>query len=303
MPENYIQAGRRLETLVENRTHYAMESAALNVYETHQYAERIALQFKQPVLASMLKGKKVMHLRDRPSFDFFPGESVVLPADELMVIDFPEATMENPTHCLALEIDEQQIINICHQLNEQYPKIDQKSWKVSDDFYHFTNDVAVKQILDRLIFLFMEDHPSQELFANMMLKELIVRLMQTQSRFGLVEAAEEGSQDRLSYVIQYIQRHLSEDISIEDLSKKACMSTSHFYRTFRNEMGMSPVNFIMEQRIAKAKKLLKETNLSIQEVGYRCGFNNLSYFNRVFKREEALTPTNFRMKESGMNDS
>jgi transcriptional regulator GlxA family with amidase domain len=228
---------------------------------------------------------------------------VVLPANELMVIDFPEASMENPTHCLALEIDEQQIINICHQLNEQYPKIDQKSWKVSDDFYHFTNDVAVKQILDRLIFLFMEDHPSQELFANMMLKELIVRLMQTQSRFGLVEAAEEGSQDRLSYVIQYIQRHLSEDISIEDLSKKACMSTSHFYRTFRNEMGMSPVNFIMEQRIAKAKKLLKETNLSIQEVGYRCGFNNLSYFNRVFKREEALTPTNFRMKESGMNDS
>jgi AraC-like DNA-binding protein len=298
---SYIQPGRKLETLVENRTHYELEHAALNIYETHQHAERVALKFRQPVLASMLQGKKVMHLRDRPSFDFHPGESVVLPSNELMVIDFPEATMEHPTHCLALEIEEQQIIDVCHMLNEKAPRVDHGKWTVSDDFYHFTNDVAIKQILNRLIFLFMEDHPSKGLFANMMLQELLIRLMQTQSRFQLVEEAKNGSQDRLSHIIRYIQQHLSDPMSIEDLSKEACMSQSHFFRTFKHEMGMSPVDFILEARIEKARELLTETDLSVKEVGYQTGFNNLSYFNRVFKRKEDQTPTQFR--KNGVADA
>ena len=87
---------RRLESHVENRTVYTLQTAELNVYETHLHAEKVELAFGDTVLASMLRGKKVMHLRDN-SFDFFPGESVVLPPGELMRIDFPEATAENPT--------------------------------------------------------------------------------------------------------------------------------------------------------------------------------------------------------------
>ena len=61
---------RRLETYVENRTVYTLRNAELNVYETHQTAERVELTFNSPVLASMLSGKKVMHLREN-TFDFF----------------------------------------------------------------------------------------------------------------------------------------------------------------------------------------------------------------------------------------
>ena len=82
---------RKLTTLVENRTTYQADFAELNIYETHTVAERVELTFDFPVIASMLTGKKVMHLDQMPSFAFLPGESVVMPAGERMVIDFPIA--------------------------------------------------------------------------------------------------------------------------------------------------------------------------------------------------------------------
>ena len=64
---------RKLEHLVENQTSYTLNNAAMHVFETHLQAQKVLLQFDQPVLASMLIGKKVMHLRDKNSFDFLPG--------------------------------------------------------------------------------------------------------------------------------------------------------------------------------------------------------------------------------------
>ena len=95
---------RRLEQEVENRTAYTIDTAELNIYETHHVAEKVELTFNSPVLASMIRGKKVMHLPDTPSFDFLPGESVIVPSEETMRIDFPEAQTQNPTQCLALAI-------------------------------------------------------------------------------------------------------------------------------------------------------------------------------------------------------
>ena len=63
---------RSLQDMVENQTTYTMKSAAMHVFETHKRAEQVLLKFDQPVLASMLEGKKIMHLRDSQSFDFFP---------------------------------------------------------------------------------------------------------------------------------------------------------------------------------------------------------------------------------------
>src|SRR5690606_19851108 len=100
---------RKLTTLVENRTTYNSDYAELNIYETHKYAEKVSLTFNFPVIASMLTGKKVVHLEGMPSFDFFPGESVVMPTNKEMIIDFPIATMEAPTQCLALGIDSSKI--------------------------------------------------------------------------------------------------------------------------------------------------------------------------------------------------
>lgn len=285
---------------MENRTVYTLQNAELNVFETHLYAEKVELAFGSPVLASMLRGKKVMHLRDN-SFDFFPGESVVLPPDELMRIDFPEATEENPTQCLALTMDEDKIGQVVDYLNEAHPRVEEHGeWRFTDYNFYFTNDTAINQIIARMIFLFTENHPSKDVFANFMLKELIIRLMQTEARQLLLEETERHQQDsRLAFVVKFIREHLQDPLSIELLSKKACMSQTHFFRSFRNELGISPVDFVNNERIKMAKGLLLSPHKNINDVCYASGFNNVSYFNKMFKRATSLTPSEFRQKMLG----
>ncbi|MEZ4891726.1 MAG: AraC family transcriptional regulator [Saprospiraceae bacterium] len=288
---------RRLENHVENRTVYSLQNAELNVYETHALAEKVELAFGAPVLASMLRGKKVMHLHDK-DFEFFPGESVVLPPGEIMRIDFPEASIQNPTQCLALTMEEGTINQVVTHLNEVAPKADDNSeWRFTDYNFHFTNDVAVNQIIARLIWIFTENHPSKDVFARFMLQELIIRLMQTEARHLLIGQADLlQNQSRLAFVIQFIRDHLHDKLTIETLSKKAYMSQTHFFRCFKNEFGVSPVDFIHNERINLAKELLVSPSRSVSDVCYACGFNNPSYFIKIFKRATNLTPSEYKLK-------
>lgn len=294
LPEKFLQE-RKLENLVENQTSYTLKSAEMHIFETHQEAERVLLEFNQPVLASMLQGKKVMHLNEMPSFDFLPGESLILPASELMCIDFPEAKMDNPTRCLAMTISEDKIRDTIMLLNETMPKADDKEWQFTDYNFHFTNDIAIHQIIHRLLFLFAENHQSKDLFADFMLRELIMRILQTENRKIYTEQAMNLSSDnRLAFVIEYIRKNLDKALTIEELSKKVYMSESNFHRVFKNELGISPVDFINNERIKLATSLLHNPRKKIKDVYMECGFNSLSYFNRLFKRKKQLSPKEFQ---------
>lgn len=293
---NRIINNRRLETLVENQTSYALNNAELHLFETHKEAEQVLLKFHQPVLASMLEGKKVMHLHDTTAFNFMPGESLILPPDELMCIDFPEARIDNPTRCLAMAISEDKIMETVNFLNERRAKVDDE-WKFTDYNFHFTNDLAIQQIIHRLLFLFTEKHESKDLFADFMLRELIIRILQTETKKIYTEQAMQlSSSHRLAYVIQYIRQNLDKELSVKYLSKKSYMSESNFHRVFKNELNISPIDFINNERIKLATSLLQDPRKKIKDVYMECGFNSLSYFIRMFKRKEKISPKDYQTK-------
>lgn len=289
--------GRRLETLVENKTSYTLQHAEMHVFETHQQAERVLLQFDQPVLATMLVGKKVMHLNEHKPFEFLPGESLILPADEIMCIDFPEADLQNPTRCLAMTIAEEKIREIAMLMNENMPKTEDEEWQFLTHNFHFTNDIAIHQIIHRLLFLFTENHPSKEVFLDLSLRELVIRILQTERReYHTAQSFISDQDNRLTYIIKYIRENLDKSLTVEELSRKAYMSESHFHRVFKNELGISPIDYINEERINLATKLLKDTRKKIKEIYMECGFNSMSYFNRVFKHKKKVSPKEYQMK-------
>lgn len=286
---------RKLESLVENQSSFTADHAAMHVFETHLQAEKVLLQFDQPILASMIQGKKVMHLRDYESFQFLPGESLILPSNELMCIDFPEAAEENPTRCLAMAISEEKIQGVLQWMNETMSKSDGRTWDLMDYNFHFVNDAAVYQILQRLLFLFTEDHPFKDFFIDNMIRELIVRVLQTNERkIYTTDTFRLKEDNRLAYVVRFIRNHLHESLDIESLSRMACLSPSHFYRVFKSELGVSPVEFINNERIKQAVSLLQDPEIPIKEVYMSCGFESRSYFNRVFKSKQDVSPGAFR---------
>lgn len=294
LPQHFYN-GRKLDSLVENKTSYTLNNAEVHVYETHQQAERILLQFDQPVLTSMISGKKIMHLADKQSFAFLPGESLILPAFEPMCIDFPEAAERNPTNCLAMTISEEKILHTIQLMNECMPKVDQKEWDMIDYSYHFTNDGNLYGIIQRLLFLFGENHKMKDVFIDGMLQELVVRILQSNTRKVYSEQSYIlGTNNRLAFIVDYIQKNLDQPLTIEDLSQKACMSQSHFHRVFKNELGISPTDFINNERIKLAGRLLKDSSRKVKEVYMACGFESRSYFNRVFKRKYKVSPKEFQ---------
>lgn len=292
---SHHQATRKLDTLVENRTAYTSDEAQLNIYETHLQAEQVQLQFEAPVIASMIQGKKVMHLPGTKPFDFFPGESVVVPQGQSMLIDFPEANLSNPTVCLALAINPEKIKHTLHQFNTLSDTGDQDAqWSADDTDFHLLHDDALQNLVNRLIRIFTEGHPSRDIFVDLMLQELIIRLLQSRARSVIMQRKSGPGHERLRFITQYIREHLHKNLTIDELSEQACMSKPHFFRCFKNTFGMSPVEFINQQRIELAKNLLLNSQKSLTEICYQAGFNNTSYFSRLFKRYENMSPSRFR---------
>lgn len=287
----------RLHSLVENRTVFALDAFELNIFETHQAALRVPLRLDGLALTTMLRGKKVMHLPDRPAFDYLPGETVVVGEDELMEIDFPEACLCQPTQCLAVAIAPDTIRQTVDLLNERYPRAETHTpWALAGPEYaHLTNTPELTGTLERLVATARATDAAKDVLAGFTLQELLVRLMQTQARELIFhDYARHLTTHRFAAVVQYIKEHLAESLSVEKLSALACMSKATFFRLFKREFGLTPVEYIVRERLAEAKRLLRQPLVSVADVCLRAGFNNLSYFQALFKKHEGVTPGTYK---------
>jgi AraC-like DNA-binding protein len=283
----------KLHSLVENRTVFALDAFELNIFETHHTALRVPLRLGGLALTTMLRGKKVMHLPGRLAFDYLPGESVVVGEDELMEIDFPDACACQPTQCLAVAIAPDSIRQTIDLLNEHYPRLEaHQPWEVAaPEHAHLTNTPELTGTLERLVAVSRTTDAAKDVLAGFTLQELLVRLMQTQARQLLFQDySKHLTTHRFAAVAHYIKQHLTEPLPVEKLSAVACMSKATFFRLFKREFGLTPVEYIVRERLAEAKRLLCHPLATVAEVCLRSGFNNLSYFQALFKKYEGLTP-------------
>lgn len=290
--------GGKLDRLVENKLTLGHDAAELNIYETFQRARLVELSFDAPVLTSMLIGKKVMHVDSLAPFDYLPGESLLLPAGKPMKIDFPEATAQTPTRCIALTLSKEFIDETVDTLNERFPRAEPTDrWQLDDNNYHLRNDAEMASLIERLMRLFRENNPFKQYFITLTLKELVIRLSQTQARTALLErTAAHLTSNRMAFIIDYIRQNLTRSLAVEELSERACLSKSHFFRLFKNELGMSPVQFILSERIRLAKQVLTNPLKSITDACYESGFNSVTHFSSAFRSVERMSPREYRRR-------
>lgn len=292
-----LKTERTLSTLVENRHSYTLSSCELNIFETHRRAEQVNLLFQDMVFTSMLRGKKVMHLFEKPGFDYFPGESLILPPNERMVIDFPDARSDDPTQCIALAISGDQISHTLDLLNERFPRSESADfWHIRYDFFHLNNNMDLTEIVNRIIRISIQEKSREkDLLAELALRELLIRLMQTQAREVIEKNYRQLSNEhRFAHVVSYIKSSFTEKIDMDKLCEKACMSRASFFRKFKMELGQTPGDYINTERIRFAMQLLGQATVSITEACYKSGYNNLNYFSRLFKKMTGLSPSDYQ---------
>ena len=103
-----------------------------------------------------------------------------------------------------------------------------------------------------------------------------------------------GVHQKVHEVALYLQTHIHESVSLEELAQRFFMSRSYLTRSFRNVTGFSVVEYMTYIRIQKAQQLLRESDRSITEIADLCGFGNITYFEKVLKTTTGHTPVQYR---------
>jgi two-component system response regulator YesN len=115
---------------------------------------------------------------------------------------------------------------------------------------------------------------------------------------GDLEKLTETGLARVSEIVdeakRYVRRHLTEDLSLERVSEQVDISREYLTRCFRTETGVSFRQYVIRQRLLRARRLLAETDHTVTAVCFDAGFGSLSHFIRTFKRTFGRTPSAYR---------
>ena len=98
----------------------------------------------------------------------------------------------------------------------------------------------------------------------------------------------------LSDAIAYVETHLNEQITVQQMAEAAGYHVSHFTRLFQSRMGISPGQFILQKKTETATQLLTSTDLPIASIADSLGFGSQFYFSNFFKKQTGMTPSSYR---------
>ena len=115
------------------------------------------------------------------------------------------------------------------------------------------------------------------------------------SRFvRLAHPRYESSDARIRNALRFIDRNPGETIALSQLADAAHMSRDHFIRMFYHEVGVTPIRYITERKMLRARLQLASTSLPVKDIAASLGYSDFSYFSRIFRKETLLTPLQYR---------
>ena len=186
------------------------------------------------------------------------------------------------------------------------------------DHYIFPKTIEVNQLLHELIIRLHQINPGSALsiydpksyensaaiiksialqgaspYALEAESQAIIQLLM--SRFLAAATAKMPQvEKRLVRVLDYIDEHIQQPITIDQLADLTFLSKDHLIRLFKKHLNETPVSYINRKKIEKAQLMMLADDSSIQELSFRLGFENISYFNRLFKKVTGETPTGYK---------
>ncbi|VAW13385.1 hypothetical protein MNBD_BACTEROID03-316 [hydrothermal vent metagenome] len=286
--------------LIERKALLSSKNIELHFYETITRAKDVLMQFNLPVIAVMLQGEKTVEMDGLGKFEYAPGESLIIPAERKLKIDFPSASIENPTQCLAFIPDASLVEEAVY---DYYKKTDTWDTKSDDGKIDFSADLllrdeAILQTVNYLLYLFQEKNEHRDFFINMTTKELIIRILQSKARKAFLNNFQKN-ENRMTHIANYIKRNIGNPISVQDLSKEANMSKSNFFTLFKNSFGISPNEYIINEKMQKAKIIIQaSSDRSIGQIARDLGYSDSSYFCKQFKNHTGYTPRQYERKHN-----
>jgi AraC-like DNA-binding protein len=158
------------------------------------------------------------------------------------------------------------------------------------------SDETKKRVAEKIdLMLATEDNFEQLLrFMNI----LHILSLDTEARVlcseSFAEVKNKHETSKLHILIEYLRQHYQEVVRLGELAKMVGMTEVSLSRYFRRNAGVTISDYLIGLRVGHASRLLVDTDLTVNEIAYACGFNNISNFNRLFRKNRGCTPQQLR---------
>jgi len=278
-PDSYVENSRRMiqtpSAFARSAFFYVQEAGYLKLRESH-IARRKNLESYLVVL--VLSGSGTL---------LYDGKSYLLEKGSCFFID-----------CMT---------SYCHQSSESDP------WELiwvhfngatSRSYYEYFASVSTPAFrpcsfselqgkMEALLDVNTRSDLSAEITSSRLIVDILSLLLQDIT--NLLEE-KHPSHLKMAEVRQYLDEHYTEKFSLDELSDRFFISKYSLYREFRNSYGITLNHYVIAKRITYAKKLLRFSGFSLEEIARSCGFYDTSYLNKQFKKSEGISPSDFRKK-------
>lgn len=155
-----------------------------------------------------------------------------------------------------------------------------------------------------LIAVMIEEYHNQLQGYKTMLAARFMELIVYLSRQYVNQENDQSSNVmHLAAAVSYIEDRYLEPIALEDIAVQSNISVRHLNRIFKSHYNTSPMAYLQRLRLERACALLKQTNLSVTEVSFQCGFNDSNYLTRQFKKTLGISPKVYRQYEGTLPES
>lgn len=170
---------------------------------------------------------------------------------------------------------------------------DEQLYQQVVNYHQRKNVLSVKEIqrLLEVFWLLADGSPSKRLLGYSHFLDFVVQNIKTED-----SGEKDGYSEEVQRAMDYIHRHLLKNLRLEKIAKECEVSLSHFKCKFKEEVGVTPHEYILIEKIQYGKMYLQRTQKPIIELAYELGFSSSQHFSSVFKKYTGHTPTEYRQK-------
>ncbi|MBQ2954314.1 MAG: helix-turn-helix transcriptional regulator [Clostridia bacterium] len=164
--------------------------------------------------------------------------------------------------------------------------------RTGGNMIHLPDPNELNETIGEMLSSMRSDRRLNEGQASAMIYGMLMKLLERSGASG------EGGlgNPAVDRAIAYIQAHLAEPLSVEDMAASTGYSASYFSHLFTQDTGMSPYQFVVRSRVEHAQQLLMTTRQTVQEIAFQCGFNSAANFCYTFRRMTGVSPHAYRKR-------
>ncbi|MCT4544708.1 MAG: AraC family transcriptional regulator [Vallitalea sp.] len=239
--------------------------------------------FNYPRFCAILNGKKEVILDNKNKFSYKKDSYLLLPSNSDVYMN-----ISSQTSALAFELNDELIKSVIKKID--IPDDIKENIDYTKNYFLGKNNNNISDDVNNLLLASKVKGINSEFLLDLYSQKLVYDLIRNKTTYSILNTE---NNHPIRIAVKYINENLEYNINIGKLAKDLNMSESNFTNQFKKIIGIKPTEYIKNQKLELALKLL-ETE-SVTDVAFNLGYSNISYFIKLFKLKYNVTPKQYKL--------